>query len=449
MKQKFLKVSLLLFLLLIGVFLFATIAIGNVSAYKLADAAMPPAKPVTCGQPASYVVIDSYSYDSSTMDTNALSLDGQMFSSDEEAIKHTVQAYFILRYEFLKNPTQETFSLVSAPNDPDALSWLNRENSRQRIERYKAALLNTQYLDYKFTLDYVGFEFSASTVVLHLLESHWVRYASNPDFISNLVNLDHFVTLKRTGGRWLIVSDEYPEDLLYQSIKAETEADILETIKRNYEMQSGTIAPESDTLPTSDILADPMLATYVYNRTAAKNYSDKWYSGTGPVPAFIRNLAGWDPSYPTRYCRYADVDCTNFVSQAIFQGTRLTSSQPSYFNPDYTHYGDWWYYKFSSIVDGSQPWVSTGNLFDFLTTNKRRGPFGKTTTLCGLSQGDIVFMKNSAYIWQHAVTVSVIAGTCQNPGSIIVNSHNPDIQAPLSYFSNLKWFPVVISGYRK
>lgn len=112
---------------------------------------------------------------------------------------------------------------------------------------------------------------------------------------------------------------------------------------------------------------------------------------------------------------------------------------------------DWWYYKFSSTVDGSYPWVNTGGLYAFLTTNTGRGPYGSLTTLCGLSQGDIVFMKNVSGGWQHAVIISAITGDCTNPANIIVDSHNPDMRGTLNnpQFTQHTWYPVTISGYRK
>lgn len=164
----------------------------------------------------------------------------------------------------------------------------------------------------------------------------------------------------------------------------------------------------------------------------------------------MKNQPGWNSSWPALYCR-VDADCTNFVSQAIFEGTGYTFSQTDYFNPDYTHYMDWWYYKFSSVVDGSYPWVNTGGLYSFLTTNSGRGPYGSTTTLCGLSPGDVVFMKNTSGNWQHVVIVSAIVGDCNNPANIIVDSHSPNMRGPLNdpIFIQHLWYPVVISGYRK
>ena len=191
-----------------------------------------------------------------------------------------------------------------------------------------------------------------------------------------------------------------------------------------------------------------MLAAYPYNNSAAKNYADNWYSGTGPVPNYIKSQTGWSSGWPTLYCRYAITDCTNFVSQALFEGTSYAYSQIDYFNPDYTHWADWWYYKFSPDVDGSYPWVNTGGLYDFLTTNTGRGPYGSATNLCSLSPGDIIFMKDGS-AWQHAVIVSDIIGSCNNATNIVVDGHSADEQELLSNFSEYTWHPVAISGYNK
>jgi hypothetical protein len=324
--------------------------------------------PVTCGQAMSYIAIDNYTHDSQATDAQVISLDDQDFISDDEVIKKVVDTYFVLRYEFEKNLVPETFSLVSSTDEPDALEWLRLESSRQRIIQYSAELFNTYYLDYKFSLDYLSIDIHDSHATVHLLESHWVRYASSPDFVSHLAQMEHFITLKKIDKRWLIVRDEYPQDLLNRALETMTEEEILSNIRHRHELQFlESPSTEITMTPIPESLGNITLATYSYNRMAAKNYADSWYNATGPVPTYVKNQPGWNSSWPALYCK-TTADCTNFVSQAIFEGTGYTFSQMDYFNPDYMHYMDWWYYKFSPTVDGSYPWVNTGGLYSFLTT---------------------------------------------------------------------------------
>ncbi len=407
-----------------------------------------PPVPLACGQQASYTVIDSYTYEANAVNTITLLSEDQVLS-DGESIKNVIQAYFILRYESEKNLAEEDFALVSVNKDPDAVQWLAREENRQNILRHNAELFNSQYLDYKFSLDYISLDINDAMSTVRLLENHWVRYEANPDFVAHLANMEHTLTLKKTDGRWRIVGDDYPVDMINRALDTMSEEEILSNMQRNHEFQS-LEAPASriEMTATPSNLYSSMLATYPYNNSAAKSYADNWYSGTGPVPNYIKSQPGWSSEWPTLYCIYTETDCTNFVSQALFEGTGYTYSQIDYFNPDYTHYMDWWYYKFSPDVDGSYPWVRTSGLYDFLTTNTGRGPFGNETNLCGLSPGDVIFMKAGSE-WQHAVIVSDIIGSCNNATNIIIDSHSPYAQIPLSNFSQYTWHPVTISGYNK
>lgn len=201
------------------------------------------------------------------------------------------------------------------------------------------------------------------------------------------------------------------------------------------------------------------LQAYSYNASAAVSYADANYNTAGPVPLYVRQQPGWISGWTTTYKVYlgsgASGDCTNFASQAIFQGVSYTASDANYFYPDTNHYSDWWYYDFSgnpNQVDGSLPWIRVGDLYSFLTTNTGRGPYGiNAGGTCGLSPGDVVLMKDSAGIWAHTVIVRAYASNCAYPPYAWVDAHSNNVKnAPLAnYLGFPLWFPVHISGYRK
>ena len=87
-----------------------------------------------------------------------------------------------------------------------------------------------------------------------------------------------------------------------------------------------------------------------YDRAAAVNYADTYWDRSislGPVPQIILDSEGWDPGWDETYKDYGETDCTNFVSQAVFEGVAYTASDPNYFYPDPANWSEWWYYKFS------------------------------------------------------------------------------------------------------
>jgi hypothetical protein len=139
-------------------------------------------------------------------------------------------------------------------------------------------------------------------------------------------------------------------------------------------------------------------------------------------------MDGWYPDWDTIYKEYA-ADCTNFVSQAVFEGVAYTASDPNYLYPDPANWSEWWYYKFSDPADGSKPWFHVREFREFLITNHYnyenfglefviRGPTGKVVDLCNIQLGDFIFMydiyeSDPELEWKYTVIVDKIDGdTC-------------------------------------
>jgi len=201
---------------------------------------------------------------------------------------------------------------------------------------------------------------------------------------------------------------------------------------------------------------------YGYNNTSAVTYADTYWNTDitdDPVPIMILNLASWNPSWDNTYKTYQDgvTDCTNFVSQAVFEGVSYTASDRNYFYPDYTHYNDWWYYKFSYEADGSLPWINVGEFYQFLTENyfnyinwgiAVRGPAGYRINLCNIHVGDLVFMYENGTGWKHSVIVDQVGTNTCNGNNVYVAAHSTDhFHHPLSEYSGFIWYPVEIIGY--
>ena len=85
----------------------------------------------------------------------------------------------------------------------------------------------------------------------------------------------------------------------------------------------------------------------MYNRDKAVEYAKKWALGRNPVFYDYTQIGG---------------DCTNFASQVLYAGYGEMNYKPVY----------GWYY-----IDGnrkSPSWTGVNELYNFLTSNRGRGP---------------------------------------------------------------------------
>lgn len=98
-----------------------------------------------------------------------------------------------------------------------------------------------------------------------------------------------------------------------------------------------------------------------YNRKEAKEYANKWAYKRNPQYYNFDTIGG---------------DCTNFVSQCIYAGSKEMNYDKIY----------GWYYN--NTNDKSPSWTGVEFLYNFLTKNRGRGPFGELSDRVDI--GDIV-----------------------------------------------------------
>lgn len=139
-----------------------------------------------------------------------------------------------------------------------------------------------------------------------------------------------------------------------------------------------------------------------YNGINAKKYAKQW--------AFSRN---------PQYYAFDKVggDCTNFVSQCLFAGSKIMNYTPN----------TGWYYIDS--VKRTPSWTSVEFLYNFLTSNKGNGPFAKLVHSSDTNVGDIIQLGNDQKFY-HSL---LIVGKTSN--NIYVASH--DFNA---YMKNLNMY---------
>lgn len=116
----------------------------------------------------------------------------------------------------------------------------------------------------------------------------------------------------------------------------------------------------------------------VYDREKAVAYAQQWAIGRNPTYLDFSNLGG---------------DCTNFVSQCIFQGIGVMN---------YTPYTGWYY------IDGNRKapaWTSARYLHRFLVSNDSVGPYAEAAQRGDMLPGDVIQLMNERRVYYHSLLV--------------------------------------------
>jgi len=151
-------------------------------------------------------------------------------------------------------------------------------------------------------------------------------------------------------------------------------------------------------------------STYPYNRRGAVDYANLWALGRNPAYYDFSDDGG---------------DCTNFVSQAIYEGggAMMTSD----YLPTYG-----WYYN--NRFNYASAWTGVYELWDFIVpgyTVWNAGPEGcelaKSQGLYQALEGDLIqYDWTNDEVWDHSV---IINHAVKNPPdwNLYVDSHSPDV----------------------
>lgn len=123
----------------------------------------------------------------------------------------------------------------------------------------------------------------------------------------------------------------------------------------------------------------------VYDRQAALDYAKEWSFKRNPKYYDFTKIGG---------------DCTNFISQCLYAACHVMN---------YKEITGWYYHSASSRAAS---WTGVPFLYQFLITNKERGPFA--TEVSGpefLVPGDIIQFGNPNRGWHHTLLVLSTAPT--------------------------------------
>ena len=143
----------------------------------------------------------------------------------------------------------------------------------------------------------------------------------------------------------------------------------------------------------------------MYNRDKAVEYAKKWALGRNPVFYDYTQIGG---------------DCTNFASQVLYAGYGEMNYKPVY----------GWYY-----IDGnrkSPSWTGVNELYNFLTSNRGRGPRAAEVGIDGIEPGDLVQLDfNGDGRFDHTPVIIDVGD--YTPDTVLLAAHtNDSLNRPLS-----------------
>ena len=159
-----------------------------------------------------------------------------------------------------------------------------------------------------------------------------------------------------------------------------------------------------------------------YNRESAINYAKTWAYKRNPKFYDFSNLGG---------------DCTNFVSQCIYNGVFIMNYTPTY----------GWYYN--SINDRTASWTGVKYFYEFITKNYNNvgngnGPFGIAVTKNDIEIGDVIQLGVNGEFKHSAIVVGFDYET-----PLVATHSNDAFNKPLTAFNFDEFRYIHILGARK
>lgn len=135
-----------------------------------------------------------------------------------------------------------------------------------------------------------------------------------------------------------------------------------------------------------------------YNRQKVVNYAQKW--------AYERN---------PKYYNFDDVggDCTSFASQCIYAGANIMN---------YSNQNGWYYINGNKK---SPSWSGVEFLYNFLTTNKLEGPYGREIQQEQIEIGDIAQLSFNGKNYKHTLVITKIENK-KKLNQILISAHTFD-----------------------
>ncbi|HQV92959.1 MAG TPA: amidase domain-containing protein [Anaerolineales bacterium] len=371
-----------------------------------------------------------------TPTTGVVSLRESASVEQQEELKSVIYAYFDIRYQALSVSQSVNFQVNGfgglASNRPDARAFLDAELGKLAVEIRRAELYELKYMDYVYFLDFRNFAVDGftQTALVSVIEEHDVIYENvaastlegEEPIVSHLYNREHAITLRKEDGQWRIVSDDY-NDYLWRMLR-EAGKSTDEMIK----IMESSLIPDSQiesSEPVASFALPPDATSHDYDRVGAADYA-------------VRHIDNYNADYPTYDGQGGD--CTNFISQAIYEDGDASMFIPDTLPPPSNNGQEGWYLL--NEKQRGRYWNDVGAFYDFVAQSYLfwdEGPEGReVATINELMLGDVIQFEwpastgDSDDIWDHAVIIVGFDGS----GTPLVASHSDDVgPEPYTYFA--------------
>jgi hypothetical protein len=263
-----------------------------------------------------------------------------------------------------------------------------------------------------------------TTVVVQVSESHEVVFTATAPVISKMWGKIHTIELKANYGMWEVISDDY-DDYLWRLIQSSgmSSVEFLNSMHDNYSIQEN----QRENNAPFDLQDNQTMGSYYSN--GAVSYAHTW--------AYSRN---------PNYFDFGNLDCTNFVSQAMHVGGHIPMT-----TPQGSIGTSGWYY--SSVNNRAAAWTWAPGLYTFIVGQENpiyfpgAGPKGyRVYGLSNVGVGDLIFYDFSNYPHTQDHVVIVVTWSVSQP---LVAGHSDNVDYyPYNAFNYIQQiFLVHITGY--
>ncbi|GGE53711.1 amidase domain-containing protein [Priestia taiwanensis] len=342
--------------------------------------------------------------------TTPIETNKKEISVEELGIKGAVDKYFKWYFESVNDLSKSNIAELDKIIKNDNLKEFQLVKAKLKNEWYKE--FNNALASYDVSINYDNVDINGNEANVSVRVGNSVRDKNNLDVLQEEGLLDHKLLLIKDSGNWYVKDDYFTDSSFDYNFDEKTmkETSDQPLVTRTKELKENLVNIEMDfknykkTLEITQAEQEKRLMPRFYggyNGQAAANYALRWAEGQNPAYNF-----------------YPNVDCTNFVSQALVAGGVRQDGT--------------WFSKGVGKAD-SNAWVRVLELRNWLV-NKG---YAKETIRHGNGKvGNLVQLfstKKNRY--SHTVII-----TASNPrsGEIFVSAHSdPKRNAPLSsYYMN-------------
>ncbi len=314
----------------------------------------------------------------------------------EQEIAAALDGYFEARYRSFRDLALADFSPFLAETDLGREFWA-REKDKLTLEIEHARQYDLRYAEYAFFLTYeeISLDRAAGSAEVLVAEGHDVVFSVSKPVLSSQRNLVHRIRLKKIGGGWKIESDLY-EDYLWRwlNISGMSAAELRE----EFTALQHVPPPQMELPPSAQEKGE-------YDRKGVAAYAHRW--AVSPHP------------YNAAYFDFSALggDCTNFVSQALFEGGKMEMV----FGGEHGVGTAGWYYY--GVDDRSVSWTWVDGLYDFLLDGHAYEVDAHHAQV-----GDVLqFNWGRDSLWNHSVLIVSRLGEDVDSPFYLVAGHSPDV----------------------